>query len=167
MFRNLPSECAPSTGIQPTPNCSSNLTFLTHSLPWPLHYVQNRAWISSWHSEHILWQNSKHWQTTLFHRPFPRTNSFVPLIVHTWNSLQYYTIYMRLFSFGKHFCDLFLLLFFLRNSIREKRGGKGREGEDAWSVKYESKELCCSQRTNNHQKLKFSMWNFRSPSKAS
>ena len=28
--------------------------------------------------------------------------------------------------------------------VREKRGGKGRRGEDAWSVKYESVELCCS-----------------------
>ena len=53
---------------------------------------------------------------------------------------------MHLFSFGKHFCDLFLLLFFLE-IVREKRGGKGREGEDAWSAKYESIELCCSQRT--------------------
>ena len=26
--------------------------------------------------------------------------------------------------------------------------------EDAWSVKYESIELCCSQRTNNHHKFK-------------
>ena len=38
--------------------------------------------------------------------------------------------------------------------IREKRGGKGRQGEDAWSVKYESIELCCSQRTKNHHKFK-------------
>ena len=36
--------------------------------------------------------------------------------------------------------------------VREKRG---RQGEDAWSVKYESIELCCSQRTKNHHKFKF------------
>ena len=58
---------------------------------------------------------------------------------------------MRLFSFGKLFCDLFLLVFFI---VREKKGGKGRRGEDAWSVKYESIDLCCSQRTNNHHKFK-------------
>ena len=63
---------------------------------------------------------------------------------------------MRLFSFGKHFCDLFLLVFFncFLEIVREKRGGKGRRGEDAWSVKYESIELWCSQRTNNHHKFK-------------
>ena len=33
--------------------------------------------------------------------------------------------YMRLFSFGKLFCDLFLLLFF-RNSKREERQARGR-----------------------------------------
>ena len=48
--------------------------------------------------------------------------------------------HMHLFSFGKHFCDLFLLFFFLE-IVREKRGRKGRQGEDAWSVKYESIEL--------------------------
>ena len=40
--------------------------------------------------------------------------------------------------------------------VRDKRG---RQGEDAWPVKYESIELCCSQRN-------LSM-GFRSPSKAS
>ena len=33
---------------------------------------------------------------------------------------------MRLFSLGKLFCDLFLLLFF--RNVREKRGRKGVEG---------------------------------------
>ena len=35
-----------------------------------------------------------------------------------------------------------------------KRGGKGRQGEDAQSVKYESIELCCSQKIKNHYKFK-------------
>ena len=38
---------------------------------------------------------------------------------------------MRLFSFGKLFCDLFLL-FFLEEMVREERW----EREDAHSVKY-------------------------------
>ena len=44
---------------------------------------------------------------------------------------------MCLFSFGKLFCDLFLLLFFncFLEIVREKRG---RQGEDAWSVGYET-----------------------------
>ena len=61
---------------------------------------------------------------------------------------------MRLFSFGKLFCDLFLLFFggeLFLEMVREKRGGKG---EDAHSVKYESIQLCCSQRTKNHHKFK-------------
>ena len=37
--------------------------------------------------------------------------------------------------------------------VREKRGGKGRQGEDAWSVKYESIKLWCSQRTKNFEML--------------
>ena len=43
---------------------------------------------------------------------------------------------MHLFSFGKLFCDLFLLLFllFFNSSKRER----GRQGEDAWSVEYET-----------------------------
>ena len=50
---------------------------------------------------------------------------------------------------SENFCDLFLLpFFFLEIERKEKRGGKGRE---AWSVKYESIELCCSQRTINHE----------------
>ena len=60
---------------------------------------------------------------------------------------------MRLFSFGKHFCDLFLLFFFgivFRNGKREERW----EREDVHSVKYESIQLCCSQRTKNHHKFK-------------
>ena len=49
---------------------------------------------------------------------------------------------------GKTFCDLFLLgLFFIVfRMVREMRGRKGKRGEDAQSVKYESIELCCSQR---------------------
>ena len=50
---------------------------------------------------------------------------------------------------SENFFDLFLLL----EIVREKRGGKGRRGEDAWSVKYESIELCCSQRAKNHHKF--------------
>ena len=40
-------------------------------------------------------------------------------------------------------CSCFF--FFILEIVREKRGGKGRQGEDAWSVKYESIELWCSQ----------------------
>ena len=59
---------------------------------------------------------------------------------------------MCLFSFGKLFCDLFLLFFF---GIVFRNGKKERwEREDAHSVKYESIELCCSQRTKNHHKFK-------------
>ena len=36
------------------------------------------------------------------------------------------------------FCDLFLLFCIVLEMVREKRGGKGGQGEDAWSVKYES-----------------------------
>ena len=61
---------------------------------------------------------------------------------------------MRLFSFGKRFCDLFLLLFFYYCSLEIVREKRARQGEDAWSVKYESIELCCSQRTKNHHKFK-------------
>ena len=42
---------------------------------------------------------------------------------------------------------------FLR-MVSEKRGGRGGRGEDAWSVKYETIELCYSQRAKNHHKLK-------------
>ena len=62
---------------------------------------------------------------------------------------------MHLFSFGKLFTDLFLLLYLLvfRNGIKKR--GQGKEGEGKiQSVKYESIELCCSQRTKNHHKLK-------------
>ena len=49
---------------------------------------------------------------------------------------------MHLFSFGKLFCDLFLLfVVFFFEMVREKRGGKGRRGEDAQSVKYKCIEL--------------------------
>ena len=37
---------------------------------------------------------------------------------------------MCLFSFENNFCDLLLLEMFLE-IVREKRGGKGRQGEDA------------------------------------
>ena len=60
---------------------------------------------------------------------------------------------MRLFSFGKLFCDLFLLLFFccFLEVVREKRGRQ----EDAWSAGYETcMELRCSQRTKNYHKFK-------------
>ena len=43
----------------------------------------------------------------------------------------------------KTLCDLFP--FFGLEIVREKKGGKGRQGEDAWSEKYEIIELCCSQ----------------------
>ena len=36
------------------------------------------------------------------------------------------------------------LLFFM---VSEKNGGRGDQGEDAWSVKYKSIEFCCLQRT--------------------
>ena len=51
------------------------------------------------------------------------------------------------------FCDLFLLflLGIVLEMLTEKRG---RKGEGAYSVKYESIELCCSQRTKNHHKFK-------------
>ena len=40
-------------------------------------------------------------------------------------------------------CCFFLIVFL--EIVREKRGGRGGRGEDAWSVKYESIELWCSQ----------------------
>ena len=51
---------------------------------------------------------------------------------------------MHLFSFGKLFCELFLLLFFFHCFLEIVREKRGRQGEDAWSAKYESVELCCS-----------------------
>ena len=59
----------------------------------------------------------------------------------------------------KLFCDLFLFFFFycFLEIVREKRGGRGGQGEDAWSVKYESIELWCSQQaviTNSNAKAK-------------
>ena len=53
-----------------------------------------------------------------------------------------------------HSENFFVTCSFFFFIVREKRGGKGRRGEDAWSVKYESIELWCSQRTNNHHKFK-------------
>ena len=62
--------------------------------------------------------------------------------------------FMHLFSFGKLSvtcsCCFLFIVFFLE-IVREKRG---RQGEDAWFVKYESIELCCSQRTKNRHKSK-------------
>ena len=49
-------------------------------------------------------------------------------------------------AFGKLFPAVFLDIV---------RGKRGRQGEDAWSVKYESVELCCSQTTKNHHKFKW------------
>ena len=48
-------------------------------------------------------------------------------------------------------CSLCFFLFCFLEVVREKRG---RQGKDAWSVGYESMELCCSQRTKNHHKFK-------------
>ena len=42
------------------------------------------------------------------------------------------------------FCDLFLMLFY-KGMVR-KRNERGGQGEDAWPVRYDSTELCCSQR---------------------
>ena len=53
---------------------------------------------------------------------------------------------------GLVFIQLFLRLVpvvFL-GMLREKRGGRGGQGEDAWFAKYESIEICCSQRTKIH-----------------
>ena len=44
----------------------------------------------------------------------------------------------------------FFLELFLRNGKREERW----KGEDAHSLKYESIQLCCSQRKKNHHKFK-------------
>ena len=65
---------------------------------------------------------------------------------------------MRLFSFRKLFCDLFLLVFFFFGSllgmVTEKRRGRVGRGEDAWCVQYGSTELLCSQRTKDCHKVK-------------
>ena len=72
--------------------------------------------------------------------------SFPSSLVGFWG----FQPYMGLFSFRKLFCDLLLhvVLFFFLGMEERLEGGGGR-GEDAWSVKYESIELCCSQRTKN------------------
>ena len=54
-------------------------------------------------------------------------------------------------------CDLFLLLFFFLlychlGMLREKRGGRGGQGGDPWSIKYDN--IFCSHRTMNHHKFK-------------
>ena len=46
-------------------------------------------------------------------------------------------------------CFCFCSVLFL-GMVREKRDGRGGQGEDAWSVKYESIELCCSQNINSN-----------------
>ena len=51
---------------------------------------------------------------------------------------------------GKHFCDFYPFL--TKNDKREERGRD--QGEDAWSVKYKSIELCHPQRTKSCRKLK-------------
>ena len=65
---------------------------------------------------------------------------------------------MDLFSFGKLFCDLFLLFLFyfgsLLGMVTEKRRGRVGRGEDAWCIQYGSTELFCSQRTKNCHKVK-------------
>ena len=48
-------------------------------------------------------------------------------------------------------CSCCFFFYCFLEIVREKRG---RQGEDAWSVKYESIELCCSQRTKHHHKFK-------------
>ena len=81
--------------------------------------------------------------------------------------------YMRLFSFGKIFCDSFLLLFFycFLEVVREKRG---RQGEDAWSVEYGTWNCVVNKEQRIIINSNASKWNckffytrFRSPSKAS
>ena len=48
---------------------------------------------------------------------------------------------MRLFSFRKLYCDLFLLFFVffcnLLGMVTEKRRGRVGRGEDAWCVQYD------------------------------
>ena len=64
---------------------------------------------------------------------------------------------MRLFSFRKLFCDLFLLFFFFCNilgTVTEKRRGRVGQGEDAWCVQYDSTEHFCSQRTKDCCKVR-------------
>ena len=53
----------------------------------------------------------------------------------------------------KTFCDLFVPFFLelFLEMVREKRGGERRR---CTPVKYESIELCCSQRTKNDHKFK-------------
>ena len=38
---------------------------------------------------------------------------------------------------------------FFLGMVREKRGGRGGQGEGAWSVKYKCTLFCCSQRTKS------------------
>ena len=44
---------------------------------------------------------------------------------------------------SENFVTCSCCFFFYLEIVREKRGGKEREGKDAWSVKYESIKLCC------------------------
>ena len=72
----------------------------------------------------------------------------VILILFGW-FLRVPSLHMHLFSFGKPFLTCSCCFFYcVLEIVREKRG---RQGEDAWSVKYETTELklCCSQRTKN------------------
>ena len=68
---------------------------------------------------------------------------------------------MRLFSFGKLFCNSFQLLFFIE-VLREERG---RQGEDARSVGYETGN-CVVHKEQISFQVKLPM-RFRNPSKAS
>ena len=49
------------------------------------------------------------------------------------------------------YCSLIPILFgwFFLGMVREKIGERGAQWEDVWSVKYESTEPCCSQKTNS------------------
>ena len=51
-------------------------------------------------------------------------------------------------------CCFFFFFELFFEIVGEKRGGKRRRGEDAQSVKYESIELCYSQRTINSKASK-------------
>ena len=54
----------------------------------------------------------------------------------------------------KTFCDLFLLFFCLLycclEMVREKRGGRGGQGEDAWSMKYDNIHIKASSKSKHH-----------------